>query len=89
MAEESQDHLINVPAQKAQGLLNEYHGEERKDIKADEDVSGYSSKSHKPLCWFRYVNDTFVIWPYGPGKLAEFLDHLNGVHENFKFNMET
>jgi hypothetical protein len=46
--------------------------------------------THKPLCWFRYVDDdTFVIWPHGPGKLAEFLDHLNGVHENIKFTMET
>jgi hypothetical protein len=32
---------------------------------------------------------TFVIWPHGPGKLAEFLDHLNGLHENIKFTMET
>jgi hypothetical protein len=29
--------------------------------------------THKPLCWFRCVDDTFVIWPHGPGKLAEFL----------------
>jgi hypothetical protein len=47
------------------------------------------SATYKPLCWFRYVDDTFVIWPHGPGKLAEFLDHLNGLHENIKFTMET
>jgi hypothetical protein len=45
--------------------------------------------THKPLCWFHNVDDTFVIWPHGPGKLAEFLDHFNGVHENIKFTMET
>jgi hypothetical protein len=45
--------------------------------------------THKPLCWFRYGDDTFVIWPHGPGSLAEFLDHMNGVHENIKFTMET
>jgi hypothetical protein len=45
--------------------------------------------THKPLCWFRYIDDTFIIWPHGPGKLAEFLDHLNRVHENIKFTMET
>jgi hypothetical protein len=44
--------------------------------------------SHKCLCWFHYMDDTFVIWPHGPGKLADFLNHLNGVHENIQFNME-
>jgi hypothetical protein len=47
------------------------------------------SATYKPLCWFHYVDDTFVIWPHGPGKLVEFLDHLNGLHENIKFTMET
>jgi hypothetical protein len=41
--------------------------------------------THKHLCWFRYVDDTFIIWPQGPSKLAEFLDHNNRVHENIKF----
>ncbi|XP_021918637.1 uncharacterized protein LOC110829329 [Zootermopsis nevadensis] len=43
----------------------------------------------KPLCWFRYVDDMFVIWPLGPGKLAEFLNHLNSIHESIQFTMET
>ncbi|XP_021938281.1 uncharacterized protein LOC110838924 [Zootermopsis nevadensis] len=43
----------------------------------------------KPLCWFRYVDDTFVIWPHGPGKLAKFLNHLNSIHESIQFTMET
>jgi hypothetical protein len=33
--------------------------------------------THKPLSWFRYVDDTFVIWPHGPKQADEFLDHLN------------
>jgi hypothetical protein len=45
--------------------------------------------THKPLCWFSYVDDTFVIWPPCPGKLLEFLDHLNSIHENIQFTMET
>jgi hypothetical protein len=45
--------------------------------------------THKPLCWFHYVDDTFVIWPHGPGKLSEFLDHMNSVHGNIRFAMET
>ncbi|XP_021934007.1 uncharacterized protein LOC110836758 isoform X2 [Zootermopsis nevadensis] len=43
----------------------------------------------KPLCWFCYVDDTFVIWPHGPGKLAEFLNHLNSIHKSIQFTMET
>jgi hypothetical protein len=45
--------------------------------------------TRKPLCSFRYVDDTFVIWPHGPKKLEEFLDHLNGLHRNIQFTMET
>jgi hypothetical protein len=28
--------------------------------------------THKPLCWFYYTDDTFLIWPHGPGKLINF-----------------
>jgi hypothetical protein len=34
---------------------------------------------HKPLCWFHYVDDTFIIWPHGPDRLKDFLDHLNDI----------
>jgi hypothetical protein len=44
--------------------------------------------THKPVCWYRYVDDTFVIWPHGQDKLIEFLDYLNGLHHNIKFTME-
>jgi hypothetical protein len=43
---------------------------------------------HKPAYWFRYIDDTFVIWPHGQDKLAVFLDHLNGLHEKIQFTME-
>ena len=43
---------------------------------------------HKPVCWLRYVDDTFVIWPHGKQKLGEFLNHLNGIHKNIQFTME-
>jgi hypothetical protein len=45
--------------------------------------------THKPLCWFRYVDDTFVIWLHDPSKLSEFLDHLNSIHESIQFTMQT
>jgi len=41
-----------------------------------------SQATYKLLCWFCYMNDTFVIWPQGPEKLLRFVDHLNGRHRN-------
>jgi hypothetical protein len=42
----------------------------------------------KPLCWFRYVDDTFVIWPHGPNRLGDLLDHLNSIHQSIQFTMK-
>jgi len=44
--------------------------------------------AHKPVCWYRYVDDTFAIWLHGRERLTQFLDHLNGLHNNIKFTME-
>ena len=44
--------------------------------------------TYKPACWYRYVDDTFVIWPNGKQKLMEFLNHLNGIHNDIQFTME-
>ena len=46
------------------------------------------SAAHKPSLWVRYVDDTFVIWPYDRGKLQDFLSHLNNRQESIKFTME-
>jgi hypothetical protein len=43
----------------------------------------------KPRCWFRCVDDTFVIWQHGPDKLKDFLHHLNSIHQSIQFTMET
>jgi hypothetical protein len=45
--------------------------------------------TNKPTCWFRYVDDTFVIWPHGTGKLTKFLTHLNSINKYTQFTMET
>ena len=37
---------------------------------------------------YRYVDDTFVIWPHGQEKLTEFLNHLNRLHNKIQFTME-
>ncbi|KAK5638773.1 hypothetical protein RI129_013068 [Pyrocoelia pectoralis] len=42
----------------------------------------------KPKCWYRYVDDTFVIWQHGLDNLNDFLQHLNNIHPNIKFTME-
>ena len=44
--------------------------------------------THKPACWYRYVDDTFVIWPHGKEKLTEFLNNPSGIHNNIQFTME-
>jgi hypothetical protein len=44
--------------------------------------------THKFTCWFRYVYDTFVIWPHGQEKLEEFLNQLSGLHNDIQFTME-
>ncbi|XP_033609345.1 uncharacterized protein LOC117282715 [Cryptotermes secundus] len=47
------------------------------------------SAPHKPICWFRYVDDTFVIWIHGPDNLKGFLNHLNSINPCIQFTMET
>jgi len=42
--------------------------------------------THRPAHWYRYVDDTFVIWPHGQQKLTEFLNYLNGLHNNIKIH---
>jgi hypothetical protein len=44
--------------------------------------------THKPACWYRYVDDTFVIWPHGQDRLQDFLNHINGLHKKIQFTME-
>jgi hypothetical protein len=45
-----------------------------------------------PLCpklFFRCVDDTCIVWPHGLESLMQFLEHMNNVHPNIKFTMET
>jgi hypothetical protein len=45
--------------------------------------------TYKPLYWFHYVGNTFASWPLGTDGLKDLLDHLNSVHMNIQFTMET
>jgi sugar phosphate isomerase/epimerase len=47
-----------------------------------------SMAKKKPARWFRYVDDTFVVWTHGKDELQEFLKHLNNIHPNIMFTME-
>ena len=46
------------------------------------------SAEKQPKYFFRYVDDTFVVWPHGEKELHKFLRRLNNLHNNMKFTME-
>jgi hypothetical protein len=37
---------------------------------SEKNVSALEQMTHKPVCWFRYVDDIFVIWPHGKETLT-------------------
>ena len=41
--------------------------------------------SFKPLVWWRYIDDIFLLWQHGEEKLKEFLDILNRYYPSIKF----
>ena len=42
----------------------------------------------QPSHFFRYVDDTFIVWPHGEDSLSTFHDCLNSIHPNIKFTIE-
>jgi hypothetical protein len=54
----------------------------------DFEMKAIETATHKPACWYRCVDDTFVIWPHGQEKLKDFLNHLNGINNNIQFTMQ-
>ena len=47
------------------------------------------TQKHKPLVWFRYIDDVFFIGTHGKQKLSLFLENLNKFCPNIKFSHET
>lgn len=47
-----------------------------------------SSAQFKPKIWWRYVDDTFVVFSHGNDKLIEFLGHLNSISPSIRLTME-
>ena len=52
----------------------------------DSEERALAQATHKLLCWFHFIADTFVIWLHVTGKLETFLDHLNGLRRNILFS---
>jgi hypothetical protein len=50
---------------------------------------GHRADVYKPHCWFGYVDDSFMIWPYDSNRLKDLLEYLNSIHHNIQFTMET
>ncbi len=44
-----------------------------------------NSQHDKPLLWFRYIDDIFMIWTLGQDKLNTFLETLNSFNAQLKF----
>jgi hypothetical protein len=44
--------------------------------------------SKEPTHWYRYIENTFMVWPHGVEELQNFLLHPNNLHPNIKFMME-
>ena len=47
-----------------------------------------NSLVEKPLVWWRYIDDIFMIWQHGEEKLKEFLKILNNCHPTIKYSLE-
>ena len=39
----------------------------------------------KPLAWWRYIDDIFMLWQHGEKELEKFLEFLNCYHLRIKF----
>ena len=53
------------------------------------EIEFLKTQKHKPLVWFRYIDDVFFIWTHGEEKPNSFLEDLNKCHPNIKFSHET
>ena len=38
----------------------------------------------KPQCYFRYLDDIFLVWPHSREEFTEFFNILNSHHPNIK-----
>ncbi|XP_078374399.1 uncharacterized protein LOC144657936 [Oculina patagonica] len=43
---------------------------------------------NKPLVWWRFIDDVFMIWTHGEELLKNFISYLNSIHPSIKFTHE-
>ena len=44
-----------------------------------------ASFPHKPLVYFRYIDDIFMIWTEGEDTLNQFFNHCNSLNPSIQF----
>jgi hypothetical protein len=68
--------ILKMPTEEIQGIYYQHHGEEQDPL---------SRAAYKPVCWFHYVGDTFVVWLAGPEKQNDFLNYFSSIYFNIQF----
>lgn len=38
-------------------------------------------------CWYRYVDDIFMLWSGTENQLEEFMSHINSIHSLLEFTL--
>ena len=54
----------------------------------DLEESLLNAADKRPDVWWRYIDDVFVIWPFGEGCLVEFLNYINSMHPTVRSNLQ-
>ncbi|XP_069110165.1 uncharacterized protein [Argopecten irradians] len=47
-----------------------------------------SQQTTKPLIWWRFIDDIFMIWTHHRNALSAFMERLNQFHKTIKFTFE-
>lgn len=42
----------------------------------------------QPICWYRYLDDIFIIWPHSTQEWDSFFQHMNNLDPHIKFTSE-
>jgi hypothetical protein len=47
-----------------------------------------TTASLKPLVWYRYIDDIFMLWTHSEGDLVDFITHANSIHPSIQFTSQ-